>query len=177
MKPLPQLDLDSLPTFQCPGLTSALATVFVEASTVCLAHNMHRQKTVLFVEGNNPCRFEISWPEPNTQVRNSHNDLQEATERGATCVALHLTRELLNLHVVQRSRKGGGFDYWLCPIADPSDLFQHTTRLEVSGILSGESATVKARVKEKFEQTKQSSGTPCLVVVVEFSKPLAHLSQ
>jgi hypothetical protein len=157
------------------GLTPALATVFVEASAVCLEHNKHKPGVTLHVRGTSSCAYALSWPQVTQQIRDAHHDLQEATERGATGIAVHLARDLLGLELAQRSRKGGGFDYWLCPAGQQCFLFQNTTRMEVSGILTGSSADVQSRVNQKKRQIAKSSGTPSCIVVVEFSEPQSHI--
>ena len=80
---------------------------------------------------------------------------------------------LTDYHIVQRSRKGTGFDYWLGLKDDI--LFQHAARLEVSGIRQGNGKQVEARVSQKRKQTEQSKGLriPAYVVVVEFGTPVA----
>jgi hypothetical protein len=80
------------------------------------------------------------------------------------------------LEVVERSRKGTGFDYWLGPKGENSDLFQRTARMEVSGIGSGGAGTVSAREKEKMKQTSVSDGAlPAYIVIVEFGTPRARV--
>jgi hypothetical protein len=76
--------------------------------------------------------------------------------------------------VVERSKKGRGFDYWL---GDDDDLlFVGKARLEISGILSGSKAQIAARVKEKKGQLKPSDYlAPGYVAVVEFGQPAAHV--
>jgi hypothetical protein len=107
------------------------------------------------------------------QARRSHNDLQEATERGAYGIAILIVCDLTGMVVVERSKKGPGFDYWL---GDEDDdlLFAGKARLEVSGILSGSRSQVQARVRQKKEQVKPSDHlAPGYVAVVEFGTPTA----
>ncbi|BDA74130.1 hypothetical protein CAL7716_082960 [Calothrix sp. PCC 7716] len=98
--------------------------------------------------------------------------LQSKQRRG---IAFLVVRELTNLTVIERSAKGTGFDYWLGALEPDEELpFQNRVRLEVSGIRSGDSSRVKARVKQKKEQTKPSDGQyPAYVIVVEFSTPIS----
>jgi hypothetical protein len=54
--------------------------------------------------------------------------------------------------VVERSRRGTGFDYWLGKKGDNNQLpFQNAVRLEVSGIRKGDDGKIKARAKQKLE--------------------------
>lgn len=60
---------------------------------------------------------------------------------------------------------------------DTGELFQGKKRLEVSGILRGNEATLRARVQQKLRQTDRSDvvGLPAVVVVVEFSAPRSRV--
>lgn len=104
----------------------------------------------------------------------AHDDLQEATERGASGLAILLAHRELRYEVVRRSRKGTGFDYWLQKEVPASQPFE--ARLEVSGVLASPN-TVRARVAQKRDQTRASDrpGLPVVIAVVEFSTPVALL--
>lgn len=110
------------------------------------------------------------------QIQDSWNDLQEATEYGATCIAILLVQTLTDMRVTRRSPKETGFDYWLGDKMDDFP-FQDRARLEISGILKGTTAQVNQRVKEKIEQTKRTDSTalPAYIVVVEFSTPICKV--
>jgi hypothetical protein len=73
---------------------------------------------------------------------------------------------------VERSAKGTGIDYWVGS-GDSRGIFQRSARLEVSGILKGDRAKIKDRLREKLAQTDQSikSGLSAHVAIVEFSNP------
>ncbi|MEG3845987.1 hypothetical protein QT971_01810 [Microcoleus sp. herbarium19] len=76
--------------------------------------------------------------------------------------------------VIERSRKGTGFDYWLGIQDSTATLpFQRMARLEVSGIRQGNRSQINARVKQKIEQTRASDaqGLPAYIIVVEFARP------
>ena len=76
--------------------------------------------------------------------------------------------------VIERSRKGTGFDWWL---ASADNLFQATARLEVSGIMRGSPRRVNGRLKERLAQTERSdpSGLTAFIAVVEFKGPTAKV--
>jgi hypothetical protein len=63
-----------------------------------------------------------------------------------------MLRSLAGLTVLERSRKGTGFDWWL---ASQDNLFQAAARLEVSGIMRGSARRVNGRLKERMAQTER----------------------
>jgi len=130
------------------------------------------------VSGISNTAFQVQWEgEVTEQLRNTWNDEQEATEFGACAIAILLVLELTPYTIIRRSRKGTGFDYWLGYKAMEKP-FQDAARLEISGILAGDSNAVKARIAKKKRQTTPSNGMlPAYIVVVEFSKPLSHVVQ
>jgi hypothetical protein len=103
-------------------------------------------------------------------ARRTHNDLPAAAEQGAYGIAFLLAEQLTEFKVIERSRKGTGFDYWL---GTGGELFQKAARMEVSGIVNDQDA-VQARVEAKLKQTaRKTSRLPAFVAVVEFGKPLS----
>jgi hypothetical protein len=143
------------------------------AAAVCLEERGRRPGICIDVSGSFEASFHLKWPKTSEQVRREWADPQEATEHGAVGIAILLVDQLTGYHIVQRSFKGTGFDYWLGP--KRSRAFQRSARLEVSGIRNGDQAGVEKRVSEKCEQTKRSDNLslPAFVVVVEFGIPVA----
>lgn len=158
-----------------PALDIATGRMFADAAAVCLEHNEHASGACLAVLGVKRRKYCLNWPSTTDQIRRSHNDLQDATTHGAYAVAISVAKEVTGLTVVNQSRKGTGFDYWLGD--DEDNLFQEAARLEVSGILKGEDTHIKTRLRVKKKQMARSdslklTGYAC---VVEFSRPQAHL--
>lgn len=157
-----------------PGLTPAWGGVMAEAASVCLESQGHSVRVELSTDGALEETVILKRLSVTPQMLLSHHDEEEATEHGACGVAILTVRVLLNLIVVRRSRKGTGFDYWLN--SDEDSLFQQGERLEVSGIRKGPEATIKARISEKIRQIQRfRGGSPVLIAVVEFSRPLLRL--
>ena len=166
-----EFSLENLST-GCRGITPACGKGLAEAACVCLDHQRHTSPTSMRVRGQVKAEAAVIWQVPTAQERRCWADLDEATEHGACGVASLLLREISDLQVVERSKKGTGFDYWLGDKDDPAALFQDRARLEVSGIRNGSDSVVATRVKQKLRQTERSEGTlPAVVVVVEFSSP------
>lgn len=166
-----RLDLRSL-LAGMPGLSEAAGQYLAEAAAVCLEERDHQSEATLFLDGDHEEDLALAWAGPVTdQARRTHADPEDATENGACGVAAVLMHTLTDLAVVNRSRKGSGFDYWLG--SDDGEPFVGQMRMEVSGIRKGEPADIKARVRQKIRQTKRSDGLqlPAVVVVVEFGSP------
>ena len=121
--------------------------------------------------------YSAKWPLITDQTRRSWNDEQEATEDGASGVAILLVELETPYSVIRRSRKGTGIDYWLGYASDST--FQRKARMEVSGIRKGNPREVMARVRQKLNQTRASDpiyrDLPAYVIVVEFGTPRAEV--
>jgi hypothetical protein len=147
-----------------------------EAASVCLASQGHPIHVELRVDGPFEETIVLERLGVNLQMTLSHQDDEEATELGACGVAILAMRNLTDLVVLQRSRKGTGFDYWLSPEWD--SLLQHGERLEVSGIRKGSEAAIKVRIAEKLRQIQRfRTPSPAWVGIVEFSRPLLRLTK
>jgi hypothetical protein len=128
------------------------------------------------VDGFNQVDANLEWSAPSQQALAAYNDEEFTTEQGAYGVAALLVEEF-GFEVVQRSRKGTGFDYWLGARDREPNLFQGLTRLEVSGIRAGDEAKITQRVRIKLNQTKKSDdlALPAVVAIIEFSSPIARI--
>jgi hypothetical protein len=159
-----------------PGLTSASGAAMAEAAAVCLADQGHGLSAPFRVAGDRSATFMLCRTAVDEQMKRSHNDEERATEDGAYGISILAVRSLTNLTVLQKSRKGTGFDYWMGP--KDSFLFQGAARLEVSGIRIGDEQKIRSRVQRKLDQTRRSEGlAPALVAVVEFSRPQMRLHE
>jgi hypothetical protein len=118
----------------------------------------------------------LDWDEVE-QHHGTYADLHEATEYGACGIALIVATKLTGMSSVERSARGTGVDYWLGDGRTGSGVFQRAARLEVSGILNGNSAKIAVRLSDKLSQTSLSDqvGLPAYVAVVEFGTPEARL--
>jgi len=160
-----------------PAITPAFGQYLAEAGAICLESQGHRQGQAMSVRGSHVGSYSLTWPNVTEQILRCLNDPEVATEHGAVGIAVLLAKRVLGYSVIQRSRKGTGFDYWLGE--DNAIPFQNKARLEVSGIRNGDAASIRSRVKQKMHQTKQSDETllPAHIVVVEFSQPTAQMEE
>lgn len=159
-----------------PAITPAFGAAIAEAGAICLTDEAHAPGVSLEVEGELSTRFQLDWQPVTEQARRCWNDEEYTTEQAAYGIAFLLILQLTNLTVIERSRKGTGFDYWLGNQDSNAMLpFQRMARLEVSGIRNGNRSQINARVKQKTEQTGASDaeGLPVYIIVVEFSRPIS----
>ncbi len=164
-----------------PGITPRIGATLAEAAILCFEEHSHTSGIPMPVDGDWDTEIPVAWPplaDPQ-QAKRAWNDPQVTTEHGACCVAALLVAELAELVVVERSRKGTGFDYWLGKPSENAKLFQKRARLEVSGIAKGTEPTLKARIRQKANQTKVSDslGLPAVIAVVEFGEPRTRLKR
>lgn len=163
-----------------PALTSVLGGVLAEAASVCLENQGHEVTCRLQTRQETGIQeFLMERVGITIQMRLAYNDLPEATELGACGVAILVARAVTGYTVIERCAKGTGFDYWLgTATASEGTLepLERKARLEVSGILHGDEATIEGRAREKIQQTRRSAGElPAYAIIVEFSRPLAYV--
>jgi hypothetical protein len=164
------------------AITTEFGATLAQAGAICFESANHQNGVELDVsisseDSNFKLKYKVYWPDVTDQMRRCYGDLEVTTEHGAYGVAILLILNLTDYTIVERSRKGTGFDYWLGRKDDV--LFQKSARLEVSGIRKGDISTIKARVNTKLNQVKRSDNLrlPVYIVVVEFSNPLSQVVQ
>lgn len=167
------IKLDNLKLFSYVP-SEKLCDAFAEAAAVCLDFHNHTQKMELTITGDIIGNLKIEWEKSTLQIKNSWNDLPEATEAAATCLALWVVEKFTDLKVVGRSQKKTGIDYWLGKKTDDFP-FQKTARLEISGLLQGSIGRVNQRLKEKVKQVEKSNAVnlPVYIIIIEFSQVLS----
>ncbi len=172
----PSIDANQL-SQGLPAITPALGSTLAEAIAICLSEQNHPSGSAFYIEGDFQTKVQLQYPGITTQMRLCWNDAEYTTEQAAYGIAILLLQHLTGLTVIERSRRGTGFDYWL-GTAQANLPFQQMMRLEVSGIRTGSRRLTNARVKLKKEQVQRfAHPLPASIVVVEFSTPCAHISQ
>lgn len=157
-----------------PGLTAACGQAMAEAAAVCLESRSHQPGVLLVCAGLVLEHLRVEWLPVDDQSWRTHADMQEATEWGACAVAILVVKELTGMVVIERSKKGTGFDYWLGTKDYEGLPFEGTPRLEVSGILNGTRSQINSRMRQKKEQIGRSDHLAAgFVAVVEFGTPIA----
>jgi hypothetical protein len=172
-----ELVLESLE--EIPVVTDAVG-FYKRTCMVCFDSQGHQSGVELrVVHGKSNETCQIHWMGDVTdQLRRSHADLVEATQFAACAIAFLLIQALTELMPVTQATRGTTVDYYLAPQEHRDDIliFNHTARLEVSGVLKEtEGNTVDARVKVKKDRLKPDGDLPTLITVVEFSQPWAKM--
>lgn len=158
-------------------LSAVRCADFAEAASVCLDNQGHKSGKEIKIEGDLAGQFKLIWKEVTEQIRSSRNDLEDAVEGGAYCLAMLVIEKLTRLKVTKQSQKRTGFDYWLGEGNEEG--IQGLARLEVSGILKGTKGQINQRLKEKMRQTQKSDNLniPAYIVIVEFSQPIMKIKK
>lgn len=150
-----------------PTLTRDWGCFLSEAALYCLKEHNHNVGVILKLAGSEDEGFRIVWGFAlDNRAPYSYGDKGEATEYGATCLSILVAINRTEYKTVERSCKGGGFDYWLGNIEEGQSLpFQRKARLEISGIFKGSEADVNRRAKGKAKQTSLtlSISSPILI--------------
>lgn len=165
-----------------PAISKNVGLYLAEAGAYCLDAQGHSSGVVMEVEGMVEEPVQLFWGEQiDGQVQRTWSDTQEATEYGATAIAILLLQLFTEYTIIERSFKGTGFDYWLGSGEYDENLLpfeQQTARLEISGIWKeSPTNTLRARVLRKEKQVEAGGyGTlPAVIIVVEFGNPKAKL--
>jgi hypothetical protein len=123
--------------------------------------------------------FDVVWSGTVTDeiARSYARNLIKAADHGAVAIALLLIREITAYRTVELASLGSTIDYYLSNKNTDDDLiFNHTARLEVSGIVTENSGnTIKGRIKKKINRLKSERDLPDIICVVEFGKPCAQM--
>lgn len=146
---------------------------------VCFHRNGYTSGVSIAVHYNGSVtHFHIFWDgEVTDQMLKAYTELTRATDMAACAIALVLISELTQFIAVEQSAIGTTIDYYLAthPVADDL-IFNHTARLEVSGILTeNEGNTVDGRIREKTNRLVSEGDLRDFIAVVEFSKPWSKM--
>lgn len=172
-----KLNLDNLKLGQ-PGLSKIMASFLVEATIVCLSLNGHQSGVVLKVTGDVEEDFQLFWSDKITlQKISTWKDKNEATEYGASAIAILLIFVLEGLVIKERLPQNDTADYSLRTVQSA----QQKGQLEVSGIWKeAKGNTNKTRVRIKLNRLSKNPSIPHLpiyVIVTEFGSPKSKIKK
>jgi hypothetical protein len=173
-----KLNLDELKNGM-PGLSEAVGCFILEAAIVCLTTNGHEPGVKLKVSGKYSETFEVVWSDGlDEQALRSWKDMNEATEYGATALALLLVVILTEFAAFARAPQMSSADYVL--VKKAANDGSPAAYLEVSGILKeAQGNTLQMRLTEKKRRQKElrDENFPVLIVIAEFSVPKAIIAK
>lgn len=162
-----------------PGISPVEGANLEENCIVALHKNGHLNPVLLGLIDSKQESVPLYWEDRyNEQLERTYADIQSVTERAAVCVSILLALNSTDYTVIERSRKGTGFDYMLGD--KNSEFYQPKARLEISGIYQEtDSNSVEARFSIKSRQTDRSDATrlPAYISVVEFGTPKAKFGR
>ena len=174
------LDLNDLSAGNIPAITPAMGAALAEAAAVCLESQTHGPGVRLSVRGYREGGYTLRWQPVSPQASNlAYNEAERATEAGALGIAILVAQAETGRVVMEPSRRGTGFDYWLGETS--ANGIVYTAGLEVSGIRRGDETVIRARVREKLRQAnrrkRERPDLDIYVIVVEFGRPLAEVQR
>lgn len=173
----PTLVLARLADGYHPGLSAVVGKCMEEAACLCLEEQGHSSGVALRHKWEKDSWFTVEWEHGDSKKWSSW-DKDQATEWGASGIAILLIHFLTGLRVIERAQKGDRIDYWLGETHDDDPPFIGTERLEVSGIRKDDESRVMSRVKEKLRRLSlANSELPAIVVVIEFGTPMSHMER
>ena len=152
------------------GLSKSVAGSYAEAATVCFDRH---HDTAVELEINDRSAISIAlvnWPKVTDQTKAAWNNDIDATEAGASAVALAVVEQTRGLVAVSRAETATGADYYIDkPGAQIVDL-ETSYRLEISGTNAADQRQVSYRLTSKIKQAQKGrSNLPAIACVVGFA--------
>ncbi|MCY4558812.1 MAG: hypothetical protein OXF79_21020 [Chloroflexi bacterium] len=160
------------------GLTDSIAEHWTEGARVCL--DRHHCSPVDFTIGWDADQLNALaiWSSTDERIKNAWANTTDATEAGAYACVLAAVELMGPLVAVRRAETETGADYYVAPLdATPHD-WERFIRLEVSGVDSGNAATISRRLNDKLQQAASgNSNLPAMAGVVGFQSKLIRLGK
>lgn len=164
-----------------PGVTNALGEAYAEAASVCLSQHHQSPIEVATHYKKRESNCVLPWNEPTSAVLRAYSNELDATEQGAYAVSFAAVEVLAGLVAVRRAETLTGADYYVAPIGTDPDDMESCLRMEVSGVGTGNESVIRARLRQKLQQTEKGrSNLPALAAVVGFRERLiaiAHMGE
>ena len=168
-----------------PGLHQTQTALMRSSCTVSLAVHGHVTGVPLpaRITGED-CDVRLLWTDGVAPEEfHKFGDVSRRVDWGVQAIAILLVHHLMGYQVVDQSRTGNGFDYFLSSVGTDPDLpFNDTVRLEVSGIHAETPGnTLQQRASRKIKRLDAfASADPqgfddvaVVVCVVDFANPRA----
>jgi len=111
----------------------------------------------------------VEFNSPDVRTRNAWANEIDTTENGAYGLSLAAIEAEENMVAVRRAETLTGADWYVAPIGAPIEDLEGCFRLEVSGVGTGGSSALAARLRQKVDQTRRgNSNLPAFAAVVGF---------
>lgn len=151
------------------GLTRAISDVLYEAASICLSRH-HTSPVDMQIEcDTRSTQRATEFAVPDFRTRNAWANNIDATENGAYGLSLAAIEVERGLTAVRRAETLTGADWYVGRDGTKAADLEQCLRLEVSGVDGGKRSVLKARLKQKVEQTKRgASNIPAIASVVGF---------
>ena len=152
------------------GLSQSVAGSYAEAATVCFDRH-HQTAVELEIKDNNAIVTTlVNWPKVSDQTKAVWNNNIDATEAGASAIALAAVEQTRGLVAVSRAETATGADYYIDkPGAQIIDL-ETSYRLEISGTDASDHRQLGYRLTSKIKQSQNGkSNLPAIACVVGFA--------
>jgi hypothetical protein len=160
-------------------MTKGYAELFKESCMVCMSKHGHTSGVELqTLYEKRSVVHQVRWTGSVTeQLILAHGSQTDFVEEAACAIALLFVREMTDYTTISKSRGGTTIDYYLrLKAADPTLVFNQSTRLEVSGIFQETSQnSIDRRIKDKKDRLKQNQGESTYIFVAAFNHPAAKL--
>lgn len=160
-----------------PGLTPAMARVFFEAASVCLARH-HSSPTNFTIEReSSKAEAGVDWLPISPALHAAYANTIDATEAGAYAMCLAALELVAGLVAIQRAETLTGADYYVAPQGSGIDDLEGAYRFEVSGVDKGRRALCDQRLRAKVKQTQEPDHSALAIAgVTGFEQQLVLLS-
>lgn len=160
-----------------PGLTPAMARVFFEAASVCLARHLASPANFMIERDAAQTQADVDWLPVSPSLKAAYANTIDTTEVGAYGMCLAAIELYAGLVAIQRAETLSGADYYVAPAGSGIDDLEEAYRFEVSGVDRGRRALCDQRLRAKIKQT-QDSAHPLRAIagVVGFEQQLVLLS-
>jgi hypothetical protein len=147
-----------------------------EAAEVALARHHSPPATTFVVScGEKGSERTLEWGLPTPAALRAWNNRDDTTRDGAYIVAIAAVEAEMGLVALMRAETRTGADYYVGEAG--SSNVECALRLEVSGVDSGDIPTVRRRLKQKVQQTREGdSNLPAIAGVVGFREAVVLVS-
>jgi hypothetical protein len=158
-----------------PAFYPPICQAYADAAALCFGDSHVPPIDIEVTSGNDTCLRELAWDTPDENAHASWANRDDATRDGAYSVSLAAVEAELAYVALERADVRTGADYFVGP---PGSDLEGSSRLEVSGVRTGDARDVRSRLRQKTLQAGRGrSDRPALACVVGFAARIIVLSR